>query len=148
MDHLASILVPIACGCILPITLVALSVRQKANENQARTQIIMAALEKNPNMDVEELIKKMSPKTKLLKEKLLALLLRGSISLLIGIGLIIMEIYMCYVGGSHIDGLLSVCGVGIILTAIGIAFLINYYIGKKMLAKEIEAEQNNLLNKN
>lgn len=148
MDHLASILVPIACGCILPITLVALSVRQKANENQARTQIIMAALEKNPNMDVEELIKKMSPKTKLLKEKLLALLLRGSISLLIGIGLIIMEIYMCYVGGSHIDGLLSVCSVGIILTAIGIAFLINYYIGKKMLAKEIEAEQNNLLNKN
>ena len=27
------------------------------------------------------------------------------------------------------------------MLAIGIAFLINYYMGKKMLAKEIEAEE-------
>ena len=31
-----------------------------------------------------------------------------------------------------------------IMIAVGIAFLINYFIGKKMLAKEIEAEQNKL----
>ncbi|MBR6251750.1 MAG: hypothetical protein IKR17_11230 [Bacteroidales bacterium] len=142
--YLDSILVPIACGCILPITLVWLNVRQKANENQARTQIIMAALEKNPNMDVEELIRRMSPKSKLLKEKLLALLRRGCLSLLIGIGLIIGELFMAYSGGIKSKELAFICCVGVILIAIGIAFLINYYVGKKMLAKEMEAEQKNL----
>jgi len=29
--------------------------------------------------------------------------------------------------------------------AIGIAFLVNYFVGKKLLAKEIEAEQAKLL---
>jgi len=33
---------------------------------------------------------------------------------------------------------------GAIALAIGLAFFINYYVGKKMLAKEIEAETKNL----
>ena len=33
-------------------------------------------------------------------------------------------------------------GFGVVLLGIGIAFLINYAVGKKMLAKDIEAEQN------
>lgn len=42
------------------------------NETNTRTQIVLAAIEKNPDMDVEELMKKISPKKKLLKEKLLS----------------------------------------------------------------------------
>ena len=30
---------------------------------------------------------------------------------------------------------------GIVLLPVGIAFLISYYVGKKMLSKEIEAEE-------
>jgi len=35
--------------------------------------------------------------------------------------------------------------IGFPLLAIGIAFLVNYFVGKKLLAKEIEAEQAKLL---
>ena len=35
--------------------------------------------------------------------------------------------------------------VGGVLFGIGLAFIINYLVGKKMLAKEIEAEQKKLL---
>jgi hypothetical protein len=34
---------------------------------------------------------------------------------------------------------------GAILLGVGIAFLISYFVGKKMLAKEMEAEQAKLL---
>ena len=35
--------------------------------------------------------------------------------------------------------------IGGILFGIGLAFIINYYVGKRLLAKEIEAEQKKLL---
>ena len=34
--------------------------------------------------------------------------------------------------------------IGLILLAVGIAFLINYFVGKRLLAKEIEAEEQNM----
>lgn len=77
---LTEILVPIACGCILPIVVIWLSVREKMNESKNRTQIVLAAIEKNPDMDLEELMKKISPKKKLLKEKLLTKLQTGNIT--------------------------------------------------------------------
>ena len=136
-------LVPIFCGCILPIVIIWLLVREKMNETNARTQIVTAAIEKNPNMDIEELMKKMSPKQKLLKEKLLTKLLWGCITSVIGLGLIALGIYLFGSGGDKDDALTSIC-FGVILLAVGGAFIINYGVGKKMLAKEIEAEQNNL----
>ena len=54
----------IFCGCVLPIVIIWLYVRKKMNETNARTQIVTAAFEKNPDMDVEELLKKISPKQK------------------------------------------------------------------------------------
>jgi len=41
------------------------------------------------------------------------------------------------------DPLVSI-SIGLVLLAVGIAFLANYQIGKKMLAKEMEAEERNL----
>lgn len=137
MEHLVEILVPIACGCILPIVAILLGVRQKMNETNKRTEIILAAIEKNPEMDVEELMEKISPKKKLLKEKILSKLQVGMIATLLGIGFIGSEMYLSIFKNSS-----SPMGVvGLILLPVGIAFLISYFTGKKMLAKEMEAEE-------
>ncbi len=131
----------ILCGCVLPIIFIWMETRRKMNETNARTQIVTAALEKNPDMDVEELLKKISPKKKLLKEKLLTKLLWGFITSLLGIGLIALGIYMKSSGlGIDVDVQTALC-FGLILLAIGAAFIINYGVGRKMLAKEIEAEE-------
>lgn len=53
----------------------------------------MAVLEKNPDMDVEQWLEKLSPQKKLLKEKLLTKLLWGIICLIAGIGVIGVSIY-------------------------------------------------------
>ena len=131
----------ILCGCVLPIIFIWMETRRKMNETNTRTQIVTAALEKNPDMDVEEILKKVSRKPKLLKEKLLTKLLWGFITSLLGIGLIVLGIYMKSSGlGIDVDVQTALC-FGLILLAIGAAFIINYGVGRKMLAKEIEAEE-------
>ena len=134
---LVTILVPIACGCVLPIMIVWFFIRKKMNDTNKRTEIVLAAIEKNPDMDIEELMKKLAPKPKLLKEKLLAKLLWGSLATLLGIGMIGCHFYISLSTNST-----SPCGfIGLVLLPIGIAFLISYFMGKKILAKEIEAEE-------
>ena len=134
----------ILCGCVLPIIFIWMETRRKMNETNARTQIVTAALEKNPDMDVEEILKKVSRKPKLLKEKLLTKLLWGFITSLLGIGLIVLSIYMKSSGlGIDVDIQTALC-FGLILLAIGAAFIINYGVGRKMLAKEIEAEESKM----
>ena len=140
MDFTA-ILVPIACGCVLPILLLWFIIRKEMNETNKRTQIMLAAIEKNPDMDIEELFNKMAPKQKLLKEKLLSKLLWGSLTTMIGIGLLGCGIY----SGTNDEDFMTFLGFGFVLLAIGIAFLINFFLGKKMLAKEIEAEERRMI---
>ena len=144
MDQLVDILVPIACGCILPIVIIFLGVRQKMNETNKRTEIVLAAIEKNPEMDIEEIMKKISRKPKLLKEKLLTKLLWGCLTTMLGIGLIGFGIFLGenQLGGTD-DPMTAIC-FGLISLGVGIAFLVNYFMGKKMLSKEIEAEEKRL----
>ena len=141
IDSLVPILIPIACGCVLPIMIIWFDIRKKMNDTNKRTEIVLAVIEKNPDLDIEELMKKISPKKKLLKEKLLTKLLWGCITALIGLGLIGVGAWLGYVGGSHPNDIWTVSCFGFVMLAIGIAFLINYHMGKKMLAKEIEAEE-------
>ena len=89
----------------------------------------------------EELIKKISPKKKLLKEKLLSKLLWGSIIGLLGISFLVYGLLIDFRGGMNTDDLIHIYFAGGILLAVGIAFLVNYRLSKKMLAKEIEAEE-------
>ena len=144
MDYLAEILVPIACGCILPIAIIWLIVRRRMNETNSRTQIALAAIEKNPDMDIEELLKKFARSGKLLKEKLLTKLLWGTLASLFGIGLIGSGAWLGWVGGGGSNDPIAAACFGLIALGVGIAFLINYFVGKKMLAKEIETEEKRL----
>ena len=141
MEHLVEILVPIAICCILPVMVIWLITRRKMNETNSRTQIALAAIEKNPDLDIEELLKKISSSGKLLKEKLLMKLLWGCLATLLGVGLIGFGIYLGAnnLGGTD-DPMTATC-FGLIALGVGVAFLINYFTGKKILAKEIEAEE-------
>ena len=141
MHHLDQILIVLGCGCVLPIMVVWLIIRESMNKTNQRTQIVLAAIEKNPDMDIEELMKKISPKKKLLKEKLLSKLLWGGIIAFLGVALLGYCIVQGYVGGMPTAALQQFSLFGAVLLGIGIAFLINYYVGRKLLVKEINAEE-------
>ena len=145
MHDFIDLLPALACGCVLPIVIVWLAIRSEMNKTNQRTQIVLAAIEKNPNMDIEELMEKMSPKKKLLKEKLLSKLLTGNITTFLGIGFLICAIHVDLVGGMNSNDLRMLYLAGAVLLGVGIAFLVSYSKGKKLLAKEIEAEENKLI---
>lgn len=139
--ELAGIIVPIACGCVLPIMIVWFIIRKKMNETNQRTQIILAAIEKNQNLDIEELIGKISPKKRLLKEKQIAKLTWSSLAAMLGLVFLGIAMWLGYVGGSDPDDITTAAFIGTILLAVSISLTISYRMGKKMLAKEMEAEE-------
>ena len=134
----------ILCGCVLPIVFIWLETRRKINESKDRMQIVTTAIEKHPEMDVKELMDKIAPKKKLLKEKLLMKLLAGCIASIVGIGLIAFGFFLTKQEIHAAVDVQTSIAFGVILLGVGGAFIINYGVGKKMLAKEIEAEQDNL----
>lgn len=143
-SHIFGLLSVLGICVILPVSIVFLSLRSKMVSEKNRKDIILAALEKDASIDIEELVRKMNTPDRLLKEKLLKKLLWGMLTFFLGVGLIGFGIYLAVanVGGTD-DPQTAIC-FGLIFVAVGIAFLANYHIGRKMLAKEMEAEERNL----
>ena len=145
---MSEILVPIFICAVMPVMIVWLIMRSYIYKENARRDIIISAIEKNPDVNVMDLMEKApsaSKEKKTLKEKLLNKLLWGCICTFIGIiGGIVLLIAGCSSGYNECL-FVSIGSIAAPCLAVGIAFLINYYIGKKMLASEIEAEEKHKL---
>ena len=137
MFWLVQLLVPIGVAVVLPITIVAIVFKSALASERNRKEIILAALEKNPNLNVEDLVKRMNKSEKLIKEKLLAKLQRGCLCCLMGVALVLL-----YFFPSVQNEFLIIAGTALI--AIGIAFLVSNFVGRRMLAKEILAEEQSM----
>lgn len=138
MFWLVQILVPIGVAVVLPIAIVAIVFRSALASERNRKEIVLAVLEKNPDIDVEQLMKNLKKSEKLIKEKLLARLERGCLCCLMGVAFMVLYFFL----GVQGEDLIVVVGAALI--AIGIAFLVSYFVGRRMLAQEMEAEQQNM----
>ena len=146
LDFAEETIIPIGICVILPIIIVWLIMRRKTNETNRRTEVLLAAIEKNPDMDMEDFIKKMNPKTKTTKERLMNRLLWGLVFIAIGASTLLSALYQDYQGGAGLDYFPIYSGSGCLLL-IGISFVAVFFISKRMLAKEIEAEEEKALEK-
>lgn len=137
METLEDILVSLGVVVALPVLIVSIIFRSVMAADRNRKEIILAALEKNPNLNVEDLVKRMKKSEKLIKEKLLAKLQRGCLCCLMGVAFVLLYFFL-----SEQNEFLIIAGTALI--AIGIAFLVGYFVGRRMLAQEMEAEQQNM----
>lgn len=135
---LIEILIPIGVVVILPVAIVAIVFKSALASERNRKEIILAALEKNPNLDVEDLVKRMKKSNKLIKEKLIARLERGCACCLMGVAFLLLYFFE-FMGRTDVPLIM-----GPALIAIGIAFLVSYFVGRRMLAKEMLAEEQNM----
>lgn len=134
-------LVPIAICVVLPIAIVWMTTRARIKRDNLRKEIILAAMEKNSDIDIEEMMKKLNRPKKLLKEKLIMRLLCGS--MFVGFGIltyVALAVYM-RIFGQDTNMFIGLSFVAVPSLAVGIAFLINFFVGRNMLAKEMEAER-------
>ena len=141
VEILVTFVLPILICVVLPVVIVSLVMRDRQNEANRRAEIMLRSIESGSTID-PELFKPQKREQKSLKEKLLGRLTGGCITSLLGI--------VFFVGGQflgwklNMGALPSLPLLGGILLAVGIALIVSYIAGKKMLAKEIEAEENNL----
>ena len=141
---LVQLLVPISICVVLPVMIVWIVAKARAQEVNKRTEVILAAIEKNSDLDVDKFFQKMSPEKHTIKERLLAKHQNGLIMTVIGgsglIGCIAWLLFLPY--DEFVVFVMSV--VFVALLAVGIGFFVNYKGGKKMLEKEMQAELDNM----
>ena len=140
LSLLEEVLVPVAICVILSISIVAIVVGKKRHEMNKRTEILLAAIEKNAELDVDEYLRKMSPNKKTIKERLITKLLWGSVLSALGFALLVYSLWMDILGGMLTRTLQGAYMSGATLLLVGLAIILVFFISKKMLANEMKAE--------
>ena len=125
---------------VLPIIIVAIVARAKTNATNKRAQIALAAIEKNSDVNLEEFFKKMNPPRRSIMNRLLDRLLCGCIFTLFGAGIYVaLAMFGLVIDEVNADMFIGLSFVAVPSLGVGLAFLINYFVGRKVLKQEIEA---------
>ena len=138
------ILIPIGICVVLPVMIVWLINRTRQNETNRKTEIMLKAIESGATIDADFFKVQQAQKgPRTIKERLLRRLTGGCVFTLMGvvfalIGLVNRSM-MADIHMSN-DAFTIPCILGGIFFSIGVALLIGFFVGKKMLAKEMEAE--------
>lgn len=127
---------------VLPIIVVFLNNRTSQNETNKKTEVLLKSIESGAKIDPEYF--KPQLKEKSLKEKLLGRLTGACVVSAIGLAICIATALIGNLGGGAY--ILEFIVIGAIALAVGIALFISYFIGKRMLADEIKAEEESLKN--
>ena len=125
---------------VMPSVIVWLLMRTRQNETNKKAEIMLKAIESGI-ADTKLFLVQQDKKT--IKERLLIKLTAACILTLVGIPFLSFGIFFACT--EDMDGIIAImilCGGA--LVAVGIALIIAYFISKKTLAKEIEAEERSL----
>ena len=139
------ILVPILICVVLPIFIVWLVTRARQHEIDKKTEIMLKAIESGVQIDTS-LFKTKQPRTRGIKEELLDKFTGACVTSFMGIAFLLISLVSTN-NPDWVKGLwfLKTAPLaGAILLAVGTALFLSYLVGKRMLAKEIEAEEKNL----
>lgn len=134
-DLLVPILVPIFCGCVLPIMVVLITSMRKKNSDNKRAEILIKAIESGKDVDADKLAEALGKPRHSPLEILNARLLRGCIYSLVGLALIFMY---CIWPDHDKDFQMLLIFMGAISTAVGIAYLIVYFMTRGQIRDEKE----------
>lgn len=128
------ILVPIFVCVVLPVSIVLIVSLTKLNGENKKTQIILKAIETNKDVDTDKLVESLRKPQRTPRELLNIRLLRGCMYSLIGLALIIVGL-VNLAGESELgdDPVTVPLVFGGIVIAIGISYLIVYYVTRKQI---------------
>ena len=140
--YLMNTLVPIAVCVVLPVLIVFIIGRVRQNETNRKAEVMLKAIENGQSIDPE--IFKSNKKKASIKQDLLDKLNGACITTLMGLAFLLLCLFKVTTFG--FDAFLPYAAAAML--AAGIGLFVSYFAGKKMLAKEIEAEEKDLLKNN
>lgn len=137
LGSLISDLIPMGLVVVLPILYVWLTERNKQHETDKRSEIAMAVIEKNPDIDVQEFLNKLNPPKQSFKEKMVKIMhyeiLGGTICTIGGIVAILVIIILSILQGFNFSYIPIGSVFGIVPLAVGCGLLVAYNNAKKTL---------------
>ena len=142
MEGVLGLLVSFGICVVMPVMIVWLVSRTRQNETNRKTEIMLKAIESGATIDAD-FFKDTQKKQKSTKERLLNRLIWGCATSILGVGLAVLGIvqWVDWNGTSANESFVVPLVFAGIFLAIGIALFIGFYVGRKMLAKEMEAEE-------
>ena len=145
MDFYEFVLLPICVCVVLPVLIVLIVGLVRKNETNRKAEIMLKAIENGVTIDPELIMAKTKKKGSI-KQDLMDKLTGACITSLMGLAFIILALVNANTGGISFNFLPSsyIPVAGAVLLAVGIGLFISYFAGKKMLAREIEAEEKDL----
>lgn len=141
------ILIPISVCVVLPVMVVWLVNRTRQNEINRKADIMLKAIESGATIDANFF--KAQQENKSIKERLLKRLTGACIFTLTGLVFAVIGLFKwtnLTENMSNDSAVIPMIFGGLFL-AIGISLFVVFFVGRKMLAKEIEAEEKALENK-
>lgn len=138
LSNLMEMVILLSIVVVLPLSIVWLVIRNNTHKINKRTEIILSAIEKNPEIDIEDFMKKTLPPQKSIKEKLSQKLLLSCLFGFPGIACCLICLFLSFGGGYKPEGFWGTLFIGLLLIAIGLAYVVSFFIGKKIFSKEIQ----------
>ena len=137
-EDVLGLLIPIGICVVMPVLIVWMAMRARQNETNRKAEIMLKAIENGVDIDTDLFKKK--TKSVSIKKDLLDKFNGACITSLMGAAFLILY----YVANEDAFLFEFYPIAGFVLLAVGIGLFISYFVGKKMLAKEIEAEEKNI----
>ena len=138
MTDFVQALIPIAIVVVLPVLVVWLVMRARQHEVDKKTEILMKTIENGAELNPDFF--NMAKRPKSVKDKLMGYLTTAMVTGVIGLITLLAQVIYYSTANLWEDKsgftLVFLCISGIIL-AIGIAFLVVYFVGKKTWAREL-----------
>lgn len=132
MYMLQSILVPIFICVVLPVMVVWLICRATINSDNKRAQVLIEAIRHNKDIETDALAKAFAKKRKSFQRIQLRRLLNGCILSLVGFSLFITNLVVLNINDYwETDEFIAWLFISVICFAVGISFLIVYFVGRK-----------------
>lgn len=139
---MVEILVPLGMFVVLPVSIVWIVFKYRKYVAEKRTEVMLAAIEKNPSLDMEEFAKALQPERKSMREKLIsrihtetlfgvALTALGALGMLGSLSALLYSIYMNMLR----DGFFVMMMSFVPVLSLGIGLLLGARQAKKALAQ-------------
>ena len=138
--ELFNTLLPIFVMVVLPVMVVWLVTRASLKKNEQKMAVLVKAIENGVDIDPALLVSE-TEGGRNTKMKLVRKLTTGVICAIIGLAVLICTQLDAFEGVAGIEMLYIIGGV---LIAVGAAYILAFFVGRKYLAPEIDAEEKKL----
>lgn len=137
MEGTIALLIPICICVVLPVMVVWLVTRARIKKNEQKMAVLMKAIENGVDIDPELLISE-TESSRNTKMRLIKKLTTGIVCSMIGVVLLVCPSIDAFEGVAGLEMLYIIGGV---MVAMGVAYMVAFFVGRKYLAPEIEAEE-------